>query len=97
LENKSSKPSNQTKNRHHGSVGKSQLTLSQDMLKKGDVIVVADDDYEVRTSVSQNRVTATLCTEELLLRTQYMLVSPHFSQVKIWGNRRSTPQLPIPE
>ncbi len=36
----------------------------------GDVIIVVDDDDEVRTSVSQNLVTATLCPEELFLRTQ---------------------------
>jgi hypothetical protein len=41
---------------------KSQLTFSQDMLKKGDVIEDADD--EVRTSESQDSVTATLFTEE---------------------------------
>jgi hypothetical protein len=40
------------------------------MMKKGDVIVVVDDD-EVRTSVSHNPVTAILCTGELFLRTQY--------------------------
>jgi hypothetical protein len=42
------------------------------MLKKRDVVVVADDDDddEVTTSVLQNRVTATLCTEELFIRTQ---------------------------
>jgi hypothetical protein len=35
------------------------------MMKKGAVIVIADgDDDEVRTSASQNRVTATLCTEK---------------------------------
>jgi hypothetical protein len=34
------------------------------MLKKGDIVIVADDDDddEVRTSASQNHVTATLCT-----------------------------------
>jgi hypothetical protein len=43
------------------------------MLKKGDDVAVNDDDNDVvRTSVSQNRVTATPCTEELLLRTQYI-------------------------
>jgi CMP-2-keto-3-deoxyoctulosonic acid synthetase len=34
-------------------------------MKKRDVVVIAaDDDDEVRTSVSQNHVTVTLCTEE---------------------------------
>jgi hypothetical protein len=39
-------------------------------MKKGDG---ADDDDgdEVRTSVSQNCVTATLCTEEFFLRVSY--------------------------
>ncbi len=42
------------------------------MKKKRDVIIDADDDnYEVRTNVSQNHVTATLCTEEFFFRTQY--------------------------
>jgi hypothetical protein len=41
------------------------------MLKKGDVIYDADDD-KVRSSVSQNCVTATLNTEEFFLRTQYL-------------------------
>ncbi len=33
-------------------------------MKKGDIVIVADDDDddEVRTSASQNYVTATLCT-----------------------------------
>jgi hypothetical protein len=40
-----------------------------EMIKKGDVIIVADDDNdEVRTSVSQNHVTTTLCTEEFCLK-----------------------------
>jgi hypothetical protein len=48
---------------------KSQLALSQGMLKKGDVVGDADD--EVRTNVSQNCITATLSTEEFFLRTQF--------------------------
>jgi hypothetical protein len=40
------------------------------MLKKGDTVDDADNDDEVR--MSQNRVTATLCTEELFVRTQYI-------------------------
>jgi hypothetical protein len=45
-------------------------------MKRRDVNVVADDDDdEVRTSVSQNRVTATMYTEELFLRTQYLYKS----------------------
>jgi hypothetical protein len=38
-------------------------------MKKGDVVVVADDDDEVRTRASENHVTATLCTEEFFLGT----------------------------
>jgi hypothetical protein len=44
-------------------------------MKKQDVVIVAedDDDDEVRTkSALQNHTTATLCTEELFLRTQYI-------------------------
>ncbi len=41
------------------------------MLKKGDVNDDTDDD-EVRTSVSQNCVTATQNTVEFFLKTQYL-------------------------
>jgi hypothetical protein len=37
------------------------------------VIIVAADDGEMRTSALQNYATATLCTEEFFLRTQYIL------------------------
>jgi hypothetical protein len=50
----------------------SKLTLSQGMMKKRDVVVIADDDDNVLTSASQNRVTATLRTEELFLRTRFI-------------------------
>jgi hypothetical protein len=43
------------------------------MVKKGYDVAVDDD--ALKTSVSQNRVTATLCTEELFLRTQYILIA----------------------
>jgi hypothetical protein len=43
------------------------------MVKKGDDVAVDDDDA-VRTSVSQTRVAATLCNEELFLRTQYTYI-----------------------
>ncbi len=46
-----------------------QLTLFQGKKKKGDEV---DDDDAVRTSVSQDRVTATLCTKKLFLSTQYI-------------------------
>jgi hypothetical protein len=42
------------------------------MLKKGDVSDDADDDDEVRTSLSQNCATVTLSTEEASLRTWYL-------------------------
>ncbi len=43
-------------------------------MKKGDVDEDADDDDddEVRTSASQNRVTALASTEEFFLMTQYL-------------------------
>jgi hypothetical protein len=71
--NNSRKSRDLLKNMHSGSLRKSQLALSQGMIKKGDVIVDADDDDdEVRNSVSQNRVTATLCTEDFFLSTQHI-------------------------
>jgi hypothetical protein len=67
LENNSRKPRDLVKNRHNDSLICGQLTLSQGkLMKRSDV--AADDDDAVRTSVSQDRVTATLCTEELFLR-----------------------------
>jgi hypothetical protein len=72
LENNSRKPRDLTRNRHSGSLKKSHYFSGDD--EKGDVIVIADDD-EVRTCVSQNRVTATLCMEELFLRTQYLYIA----------------------
>jgi hypothetical protein len=39
-------------------------------MKKGDDVAADDDDDALSTIVSQDRVTATLCTEELFLRTQ---------------------------
>ncbi len=47
------------------------------MLKKGNVVTDADDDDEVRTSVSQNHAATTLSTEECFLRTQ---LSPHINK-----------------
>ncbi len=40
-------------------------------MKEGDDVAVDEDDGAVRMSESQNRVTATLCSEEWFLRTQY--------------------------
>jgi hypothetical protein len=59
---------------------KVQLTFfSQGEKKKGDEV---GDEYNadvVRTIVSQDRVTATLCTEELFLCIQYIYSSPQIS------------------
>ncbi len=47
-------------------------TLSQGMLKLGDVNNDADDDDEVRSRVSQTHATATLSTEQVFLWIQYL-------------------------
>ncbi len=41
-------------------------------MKKGDDVADDEDDDAVRTSVSQDQVTVTLCPEKLFLRTQYI-------------------------
>ncbi len=41
-------------------------------VKKGDDDADDEDDDVVRTSVSEDHVKVTLCTEELFLRTQYI-------------------------
>ncbi len=70
LENNSRKSRGLTKKRHSDSLKKGN-TLTQGKMKKEDD--VADNKYDaVRTSVSQDRVTVTLCTEELFPRTRYM-------------------------
>ncbi len=52
------------------------LGVSQGKKKKGDEIADDEDDADaVRSSVSQDRVTATLCTKELFLSTQYMYMA----------------------
>jgi hypothetical protein len=77
-------------NRHSDNLNKSQLTLFQGLMKKEDIIVVAadDEDDEVRTSVSQNRATATLCSEEFFLRTQYILYSSPLISAERHGGRQ---------
>ncbi len=65
-------PRDLTKNQHSDSLKKDQLSIFQGMFKKGDDVAVCNVDNVVRTSVSQNRVIATLCTKELFLRTQYI-------------------------
>jgi hypothetical protein len=58
------------------------------MLKKGNYFAVDDDDDDaVRTSVSQNRVTATMWTEEFFLKTQYYIVLPSYKPGKSVGGR----------
>jgi hypothetical protein len=68
------------KNRHIDSQKKSQLSLSQGRLKKGDVYDDADDDDEVRTSALQKRATASLSTEEFFSRIQYLSLPSHISR-----------------
>jgi flagellar biosynthesis chaperone FliJ len=52
LENISRKLRDLTENRHRNSLRKSQLTLCQGMVKKGDDIADDDDDDVVSTNVS---------------------------------------------
>ncbi len=71
FENDTRQPRDLFKNRHSDHLKKTQLTLSQRMLKKGDVNDDDDDASEVRTSASQKCATATLSTEDLFPRNQY--------------------------
>jgi hypothetical protein len=73
LESNSRKPRDIVKNRHNDSLKKGKHTLSQGKIKKGDDVAVDDDDDTVRTSVSQDQVTATLCTEEFFYKTKYIV------------------------
>ncbi len=61
-------------NWHSDSLKKVKLTFSQGKKKKGNEITVDEDDDALRTSVSQDRVAATLGTEELFFSTQYILL-----------------------
>ncbi len=55
----------QSENQLSDSLKKVQLTLSQGKKKKGDEVDDDEgDDDAVRTSLSQDQVTVTLCTEE---------------------------------
>ncbi len=65
---------------------KVQLTLSKGKKKKRDDVDDKDDNDAVITNVSQDRVTVTLCNEELFLSTQH---STHIRQVKMWGGIRT--------
>jgi hypothetical protein len=65
---------------------KGQLTLSLGKMKKG--YDVDDDHYgAVRTGVSQDRVTAILCTEELFLGIQYIALSTYQTSKNVGGGR----------
>jgi hypothetical protein len=51
-----------------------------------DEVADDEDDDEVRNSVSQVWVKATLCTEELFLSTQYIYLSlPTYQKGQSWG------------
>jgi hypothetical protein len=80
LENNSRMPRDLVKNRH-----RAQLTLCHGKMKKGDDVAGYEDEDAVRTSVSQDRVTATLCTEELFLRTQYIALSAYQTGQNVGG------------
>ncbi len=71
-------------NWHVDSLKKVQLTLSQGKKKKRDDVADDEDDHAVRTTVSEDRMTATLCTEELFLSTQY-IVLPAYQEVNHEG------------
>jgi hypothetical protein len=67
-----------SENCHSDRLKKVHGNLSQGKKKKGERDEIADgedDDDVVRTSLSQDRVTAALCTEELFLSTQYTVYS----------------------
>ncbi len=62
-------------------------------MKKRDDVADDEDDDVVRTSMSQDRVAAILCTEELFLRTQYFIALSTYQtgqNVRGKGYRRST-------
>jgi hypothetical protein len=61
LENNSRKPRDLTENRQSDSLKKGKLALSLGKMKKGNDVTDDDDDDVVRTSVSQDQMTATLC------------------------------------
>ncbi len=68
---------------------KVQLPLSQGKkMKEVEVEDGDDDDDDVRTSVSQDRAIATLCTEVLFPFTQYTYIALSTYQTgKTWGGR----------
>jgi hypothetical protein len=89
LENNSSKPRDQVKNRQSYSLKKGQLTLSQGKMDKGDDVADDDDDdAALRTNVSQDQLAVAMCTKEFFLMTRYIWVSPHIREVKMLGGGR---------
>ncbi len=74
-----------SENQLSDSLKKVQLTLSQGKKKKGDEVDDDEgDDDAVKTSFSQDQVTATLCTEELFFSIQYTC-SPAYKMVNHVG------------
>jgi UDP-N-acetyl-D-mannosaminuronate dehydrogenase len=61
---------------------KVQLTHSQGKKKKRDEVNYEDDDDVVRTSVSQDKVRATQCTEELFPLHSVYIVLPTYQTGK---------------
>jgi hypothetical protein len=56
---------------HRDSLKRSRLTISQGMLKKGNVVNDVDYDDEVKISASKKNC-ATASAKEFFLRTQYL-------------------------
>ncbi len=81
LENNSRKPRNLIRKLAQWQPKKVKLTLSQGKEMKGDEDVYEDDDDAVRTSVSQDRMPVTLCTEEQFLSAQCIWLTPDIRQV----------------
>jgi hypothetical protein len=71
FENNSRKLRDLTENRHSNSLKRGQRSLCQGKVKKGDDVADDEDDV-VSTNVSLDRVTVTLCNEELFPRIQYI-------------------------
>jgi hypothetical protein len=63
-----------------------QLTLSRGTIKKGDDVADDDDNDAVRTSVSQDQVTATLCTKEIVPHDSvYIALITYQTDKNEWG------------
>jgi hypothetical protein len=56
-------------------------------MEKGDDVADDDDGDALRTNVSQDQVTVTLCTEEFFLMTRFIQLFPHIRQVIMLGGR----------